>query len=50
LLSKNVRSAGSRSRSRKTVKDATIARHFRRYKDFAGLAFWLYLTRDWVPA
>jgi 3-methyladenine DNA glycosylase/8-oxoguanine DNA glycosylase len=34
---------------RKTVKDSTIERRFRRYKDFAGLAFWLYLTRDWVP-
>jgi 3-methyladenine DNA glycosylase/8-oxoguanine DNA glycosylase len=33
----------------KTVKDSTIERRFRRYKDFAGLAFWLYLTRDWVP-
>jgi 3-methyladenine DNA glycosylase/8-oxoguanine DNA glycosylase len=35
---------------RKTVKDTTIERRFRRYKDFAGLAFWLYLTRDWVPS
>jgi 3-methyladenine DNA glycosylase/8-oxoguanine DNA glycosylase len=34
--------------NRKTVKDTTIERRFRRYKDFAGLAFWLYLTRDWV--
>jgi len=34
---------------RKTVKDTTIERRFRRYKNFAGLAFWLYLTRDWVP-
>jgi len=33
---------------RKTVKDTTIERRFRRYRDFAGLAFWLYLTRDWV--
>jgi 3-methyladenine DNA glycosylase/8-oxoguanine DNA glycosylase len=28
--------------------DATIARRFRRYGRYAGLAFWLYLTRDWV--
>jgi 3-methyladenine DNA glycosylase/8-oxoguanine DNA glycosylase len=35
---------------RKAVKDSTIERRFRRYKDFAGLAFWLYLTRDWVPS
>jgi len=28
--------------------DAAIARRFRRYGRYAGLAFWLYLTRDWV--
>jgi 3-methyladenine DNA glycosylase/8-oxoguanine DNA glycosylase len=28
--------------------DTTIERRFRRYRDYAGLAFWLYLTRDWV--
>jgi 3-methyladenine DNA glycosylase/8-oxoguanine DNA glycosylase len=31
------------------ARDATIERRFRRYGRFAGLAFWLYLTRDWVP-
>jgi 3-methyladenine DNA glycosylase/8-oxoguanine DNA glycosylase len=36
--------AGARS----TLKDATIERRFRRYGDWAGLAFWLYLTRTWV--
>ena len=30
------------------ISDRTIERRFRRYRDFAGLAFWLYLTRDWV--
>ena len=30
------------------AKDATIERRFRRYGPYAGLAFWLYLTRDWV--
>jgi N-glycosylase/DNA lyase len=30
------------------VKDATIERRFRRYGPYAGLAFWLHLTRDWV--
>ncbi len=34
--------------NRKVVADRTIERRFRRYGDFAGLAFWLYLTRDWV--
>jgi N-glycosylase/DNA lyase len=31
------------------ASDKTIARTFRRYGDFAGLAFWLLLTRSWVP-
>jgi N-glycosylase/DNA lyase len=31
------------------ASDATIERRFRRYGRYAGLAFWLYLTRDWVP-
>jgi len=30
------------------AKDSTIERRFRRYGEWAGLAFWLYLTRDWV--
>jgi 3-methyladenine DNA glycosylase/8-oxoguanine DNA glycosylase len=30
------------------ASDRTIERRFRRYGDYAGLAFWLYLTRDWV--
>ena len=30
------------------AKDSTIERRFRRYGRYAGLAFWLYLTRDWV--
>jgi N-glycosylase/DNA lyase len=32
----------------KQAKDVTIERRFRRYGPYAGLAFWLYLTRDWV--
>jgi 3-methyladenine DNA glycosylase/8-oxoguanine DNA glycosylase len=31
------------------VKDATIESRFRHYGPYAGLAFWLVLTRDWVP-
>jgi 3-methyladenine DNA glycosylase/8-oxoguanine DNA glycosylase len=38
------RLAGARS----VLKDATIERRFKRYGDWAGLAFWLYLTRSWV--
>jgi len=30
------------------AKDATIERRFRRYREWAGLAFWLYVTRAWV--
>ena len=29
-------------------KDTTIVRRFRRYGPYAGLAFWLFLTRDWI--
>jgi 3-methyladenine DNA glycosylase/8-oxoguanine DNA glycosylase len=34
--------------ARGALKDATIERRFKRYGEWAGLAFWLYLTRDWV--
>jgi 3-methyladenine DNA glycosylase/8-oxoguanine DNA glycosylase len=33
---------------RKVVTDAAMIRRFRRYGAYAGLAFWLLLTRDWV--
>jgi hypothetical protein len=33
---------------RASVTDAGIERRFRRYGPYAGLAFWLFLTRDWV--
>ena len=36
------------SGARSALKDATIERRFKRYGDWAGLAFWLYLTRGWV--
>jgi 3-methyladenine DNA glycosylase/8-oxoguanine DNA glycosylase len=35
-------------RSRRPVSDGGIVRRFRRYGRYAGLAFWCYLTRDWV--
>jgi 3-methyladenine DNA glycosylase/8-oxoguanine DNA glycosylase len=34
---------------RPRVTDKGIEKAFRRYRDYAGLAFWLTLTRDWVP-
>jgi 3-methyladenine DNA glycosylase/8-oxoguanine DNA glycosylase len=33
---------------KKSAADSTIRRAFARYGRYAGLAFWLYLTRDWV--
>jgi len=33
---------------RTTIKDATIERRFRPFGPYAGLAFWLFLTRPWV--
>jgi len=39
----------ARLRGRKAA-DRTIERRFRAYRDYAGLAFWLYLTRDWVES
>ncbi len=39
----------SSGRGRRTaIADAAIERRFRRYGPYAGLAFWLFLTRDWV--
>ena len=34
---------------RRVPKDTTILRRFRRYGPWAGLAFWCFVTRDWVP-
>jgi hypothetical protein len=35
---------------RPRVSDKGIERAFRRYREFAGLAFWLTLTEDWVTS
>jgi 3-methyladenine DNA glycosylase/8-oxoguanine DNA glycosylase len=34
---------------RRQPSDTQIRRRFAKYGDHAGLAFWLYVTRDWVP-
>ena len=34
--------------ARAGVADAAIERRFRRYGPYAGLAFWLFLTEDWI--
>ena len=33
---------------KRRAADSTIRRAFARYGKYAGLAFWLYLTRDWI--
>ena len=33
----------------RSMTDAEIERRFRRFGPWAGLAFWLMLTRSWVP-
>ena len=33
---------------RRSASDTTIRRAFARYGEYAGLAFWLFVTRDWV--
>ena len=42
------RPAYARLNGRK-ASDTTIERRFRHYRDYAGLAFWLYLTKGWMP-
>jgi 3-methyladenine DNA glycosylase/8-oxoguanine DNA glycosylase len=34
--------------AKRKLADRTIERRFKRYGPYAGLAFWLYLTKDWV--
>jgi hypothetical protein len=48
LLDSWTRPTYARLCRRKLVKDAVIVKRFRRYGAYAGLAFWLFLTRDWV--
>jgi len=33
---------------RKTISDRTIVRRFKPFGPYAGLAFWLFITRDWI--
>jgi N-glycosylase/DNA lyase len=35
---------------KRIVKDSAIERRFRPYGDHAGLAFWLFVTKDWVAS
>jgi len=38
----------ARLRGRRRIADRAIHREFRRYGAYAGLAFWLHVTRSWV--
>jgi N-glycosylase/DNA lyase len=40
----------ARLNGKKSVKDSTIERRFRRYGRWSGLAFWLFLTKDWIES
>jgi N-glycosylase/DNA lyase len=48
ILDSWTRPTYARLTGRKAVKDTAIVRRFRRYGPYAGLAFWLVLTRGWV--
>lgn len=48
VLDSWTRPAYLRASGKKRSKDATIRRAFARYGRYAGLAFWLVLTRHWV--
>ncbi|MDP9068405.1 MAG: Fe-S cluster assembly protein HesB [Actinomycetota bacterium] len=48
ILDSWTRPTYARLTGRREVKDRTIERRFKRYGEYAGLAFWLFLTRGWV--
>jgi len=48
VLDSWTRPAFLRLSGKRRASDTTIRRAFARYGEYAGLAFWLYLTHDWV--
>jgi N-glycosylase/DNA lyase len=48
ILDSWTRPTYARLRRRRQVSDRAIERRFRRYGPYAGLAFWMFLTRGWV--
>lgn len=48
ILDSWTRPTYARLSGRRAVTDRAIARRFKRYGRYAGLAFWMVLTRDWV--
>ena len=48
VLDSWTRPAYLRIAGKKRAADTTIRRAFARYREYAGVAFWLYLTHDWI--
>ncbi len=48
ILDSWTRPTYARMAGRRAVSDAAIIERFARYGPYAGLAFWLFVTRDWV--
>ena len=48
ILDSWTRPTYARKVGRRSVADPTMERRFRRYGPYAGLAFWLFVTEDWV--
>jgi 3-methyladenine DNA glycosylase/8-oxoguanine DNA glycosylase len=48
ILDSWTRPTYARLAGKKTASDAQILRRFRKFGPYAGLAFWLFVTRDWV--
>jgi 3-methyladenine DNA glycosylase/8-oxoguanine DNA glycosylase len=48
ILDSWTRPTYARLTGRRRANDSTIERRFRRYRPYQGLAFWLFVTRDWV--
>jgi N-glycosylase/DNA lyase len=49
ILDSWTRPTYARLLGRRSVSDRSIIKRFKRYGPYAGLAFWLFCTRDWVP-
>jgi hypothetical protein len=48
ILDSWTRPTYARLTGRKSITDEEIVDRFAKYEEFAGLAFWLFVTRDWV--
>jgi N-glycosylase/DNA lyase len=49
ILDSWTRPTYARLLGRRSVSDRSIIKRFKRFGRYAGLAFWLFCTRDWVP-